>query len=77
MQIITEGKDKGWCRCERSGGLLVPDSARYAAHLQECDGTDSYGFDPAWITTPVPEKNRRDADLFTGVPSTLPQTQSA
>ena len=38
MHIVTEGKDRGWCRCEKCGVLLLPDEKRYVAHLKKCDG---------------------------------------
>jgi hypothetical protein len=38
MRIITEGKDKGWARCENCGALLVPESPKYERHLRECLG---------------------------------------
>jgi hypothetical protein len=60
MRKITEGKDKGWCRCERCGSLLVPDAARYSAHLEDCDGTD-HKFEPADVFTQVPEARQDDA----------------
>ena len=44
MRVITDGKDKGWCRCEKCGCLLVPNRDRYEAHVQECDGTDASEF---------------------------------
>lgn len=39
MQLITAGRDKGWCRCERCGCLLVPDVVLYGEHLEQCDGS--------------------------------------
>jgi hypothetical protein len=67
MRIIAQGKDKGWCRCERCGCLLVPDAARYKAHVEDCDGTD-HEFEPTDeaptltpVLIPVPEDRRDDA----------------
>jgi len=70
MQLITAGRDKGWCRCERCGCLLVPDVVLYGEHLEQCDGSgrDSPGVeDVPWACyadliadVPLPTQQQKD-----------------